>query len=41
MALHLRRSRLLRVRREAPRMTPGGKIQHLHAEPRGSRAPAR
>jgi hypothetical protein len=31
MALHLRRAGLLRVRREAPRMTAGGKIQHLHA----------
>jgi hypothetical protein len=41
MALHLRQSRLLRVRREAPLMTPGGKIQHLHAESRGSRTPAR
>ena len=31
MALHLRQAGLLRVRREAPRMTAGGKIQHLHA----------
>jgi len=41
MALHLRQSRVLQVRREASRMTPGGKIQHLHAEPRGSRATVR
>jgi len=41
MALHLRQSRLLHVRREAPRMTPGGKILHLHAGSHASRATAR
>ena len=37
MALHLRQSGLLHVRREAPRMTPGGKILHLHAGSHASR----
>jgi hypothetical protein len=36
MQLQWRQSGLLRVQRERPRSTPGGKILHLHAVPQAT-----